>query len=170
MIRLAEMKDLNRILEIYKTAREFMKKNGNETQWGENHPPREMIKNDMINDRQYVCAKNGVIQGTFVFIIGNDPTYSYIEKGAWKKSSEYGTIHRIASDGIIKGVFAECLDFCKCKTDYIRIDTHENNSVMQHLLNKHGFLKSGIIYVRDGTPRTAYEYIKEQEQSALKNK
>ena len=39
----------------------------------------------------------------------------------------------------------------------IRIDTHEDNRIMQHLLDKYGFAKCGCIYVEDGTPRIAYQ-------------
>lgn len=39
----------------------------------------------------------------------------------------------------------------------MRIDTHENNKVMQHLIKKNGFQECGIIYVEDGSPRIAYE-------------
>jgi RimJ/RimL family protein N-acetyltransferase len=39
----------------------------------------------------------------------------------------------------------------------IRIDTHRDNAIMQHLLEKNGFVKCGIIYVEDGSPRIAYQ-------------
>ena len=43
------------------------------------------------------------------------------------------------------------------KIQHLRIDTHENNKVMQHLILKNGFEKCGIIYVDDGSPRVAFE-------------
>ncbi len=41
MIRLATKKDLPIILDIYEHARDFMRKNGNETQWNNNFPPQK---------------------------------------------------------------------------------------------------------------------------------
>ena len=51
------------------------------------------------------------------------------------------------------------MDFCLEKTRHIRIDTHEDNTVMHHLMNKYGFSKRGIIYLQNGAERIAYEYI-----------
>ena len=43
MIRLANYDDLNRIMEIYQEARNYMEANGNPDQWGKNHPPRQLL-------------------------------------------------------------------------------------------------------------------------------
>ena len=39
----------------------------------------------------------------------------------------------------------------------LRADTHADNKIMQHLLEKNGFARRGIIHVEDGTPRVAYQ-------------
>ena len=39
----------------------------------------------------------------------------------------------------------------------IRVDTHRDNKVMQHILTKQGFQRCGIIYVKNGTERIAYQ-------------
>ena len=49
--------------------------------------------------------------------------------------------------------------FCEKQIPHLRIDTHEDNKVMQHLIEKNGFKKCGIVYVEDGTERFAYEKI-----------
>ncbi len=36
-----------------------------------------------------------------------------IEDGAWPDNSPYGTIHRIAGDGQVKGLLQLCVAFCK---------------------------------------------------------
>ncbi len=56
-----------------------------------------------------------------------------------------------------KGVFRECLAYCMSRISNIRIDTHRDNAIMRHLLEKHGFQECGIIYVEDGSPRIAYQ-------------
>ena len=39
----------------------------------------------------------------------------------------------------------------------LKIDTHENNVVMQNLLKKNGFTYCGRIYVDDGGERLAFQ-------------
>ncbi len=158
MIRLAKSSDLSRILTIYSIARQYMIDTGNTTQWKATHPSVEMLENDIAVGQLYVIEENNVVHGVFAFIIGEDPTYTYIENGAWLNNQPYGTIHRIASSGEVKGMFDQCLSFCKEKMDTIRIDTHENNHTMQHLILKNGFKQCGIIYISDGSPRIAYQY------------
>ena len=159
-VRPAAAKDLDRIMEIYAAARETMRKNGNPNQWGTDHPPRGMISEDIRIGRSYaVCSRqNGreQISGVFVLIIGEDPTYKVIEDGEWLNDEPYGTIHRIAGDGSAKGVLEAALVFAAGRIRNIRIDTHHDNTIMQHLLDKYGFTRCGIIYVADGTPRIAY--------------
>ena len=163
MIRLAEPSDLPAILSIYEIARRFMRENGNPTQWGDSNPPRAVLEEDIRLGRLYVDIQDGAIHSVFAFILGEEPTYAHIE-GAWINDAPYGTIHRIAGDGTVKGAFGRCMEFCKARSGELRIDTHENNRVMRHLIAKHGFLECGIIYVADGSPRIAYQYSKSIDQ------
>ena len=91
-----------------------------------------------------------------------DDTYNYIE-GAWLNNEEYGVIHRIASSGIKKGVFTEVYNFVTNKINNIRIDTHQDNIVMQNVLGKHGFIKCGTIYLKNGSPRLAFHFVKKED-------
>ncbi len=92
-------------------------------------------------------------------IIGDEPTYR-VKDGTWNYNKPYGTIHRLASNGKAKGIAKASFDFCSSIMDYIRIDTHKNNLSMQAAIEKYGFQKCGIIYVRDGSERIAYDYMK----------
>lgn len=56
-IELATINDLPKILDIYSVARKYMKENENETQWGENYPPKEMLIKDIKNKMLYVIKK-----------------------------------------------------------------------------------------------------------------
>lgn len=160
-IRNAQINELDKIMEIYAIAREYMKQNGNEKQWGDNYPAVETIKNDIENKQCFVGVDDqNIIHFVFVFIIGEDSTYKIIEQGKWLNDDTYGTIHRLASDGLVKGIFSNCLEFCLEKISNIRADTHHDNLTMQHLFEKNQFEKCGIIYVEDGTPRIAYQRIK----------
>ena len=107
-----------------------------------------------------MVEEDGELQGVFYFSLENDPTYDVIKDGSWLSDKPYGVIHRIASAGKKKGVLKTCIEFCLERTNHIRIDTHENNTVMHHLLSKYGFSKRGIIFLQNGDERIAYEYIK----------
>ena len=157
-IRKTTMEDIPRLMEIYAIAREFMKNSGNPTQWGNNHPPKSILEHDAEAGVGYaMCDDDGTIYATFAFIIGDDPTYRDIYDGEWLDDDPYGTIHRIASDGTHRGIMKECVSFCESIIPNLRIDTHNDNKVMQHQIEKNGFTKCGTIYVEDGSPRIAYQ-------------
>lgn len=155
----AEEGDLPRILEIYAYAREFMRKTGNPTQWKDHLPEKKVLIRDIEAGNLYVVKVQEDIHGVFALIIGEEPTYSIIEQGSWKSNDVYGTLHRIASDGKVHGIFEQIMQFSYEKIHHLRIDTHQNNKVMQHLICKNGFEQCGIIYVADGSERIAYEKI-----------
>lgn len=159
MIRLAKTEDIDKCLEIFTIARKFMRASGNLTQWPDTYPNYDVLSDDIEKRELFVFEENGRVHGVFAFILGEDPTYTFIENGAWISDSPYGTIHRIASDGTVKNIFSQCLDFCKQRIQHLRIDTHEDNQPMQHVIKKHGFKYCGIIYTNNGSPRLAFEYL-----------
>ena len=151
MFRGAVRGDLPQILQIYAHAREAMAASGNPTQWGDNFPPQELLEEDIDSNRLFVYVVNGQLLGVFAFILGADPTYQVIEDGAWLNDTlPYGTIHRLASSGKSKGVASAVIEWCLEHCQSLRADT-------QHLLEKNGFTRCGIIHVADGTPRIAYQ-------------
>ena len=155
-VRPAMEVDMPEILPIFEYARKFMAETGNPTQWGSNRPNPELLWRDIECGQLYVVEADGNICGVFALIIGPDPTYTYIKDGQWHDDEIYGTIHRLASNGS-GGVFDACMDFCARQCAYLRIDTHRDNRIMQHLVEKAGFRYCGIIYVDDGTERLAYD-------------
>lgn len=158
-IRKATLQDLDEIMEIYRRARQFMADNGNPTQWPDGYPGRHLIEQDIEKGVSYVCEDIHGIQGVFAFILGADPTYQLIEDGSWLKENSYGTVHRLASAGRRKGVASLCFTWCFEQCGNVRVDTHEDNKVMQHLIEKNGFIKCGRIFAQNGTPRIAYQRI-----------
>ena len=159
MIRQAEEADLPVILEIYAYARDFMAENGNPHQWAGGFPPASLLQDDIAKHNLYVVTEEETerVCGVFFFDIGPDETYSVIEQGEWFSDSVYGTIHRIAGDGTVHGLLRKVVSYCEKKTPHLRIDTHEDNHIMQHVIAQCGFRRCGIIHVSDGTPRIAYE-------------
>lgn len=158
-IRPAREPDLEEIVKIYDCARMFMRSYGNLTQWPGHYPGLESAREDLARGVLYVAERRGAVVGTFVMMPGPDDTYAYIEDGTWRADSPYGVLHRVASRG--GGVLGAALDFAKARFDHIRMDTHEDNAPMRHLLEKNGFSCRGTIYVSDGTPRMAFDLLKE---------
>lgn len=159
-IRPAVLADLDRLMEIYAIARQFQCDTGNPTQWI-GYPPRSLITADIESGVSYVCEEKGRIVGVFALFAGEDPTYRYIE-GSWPNDLPYLTIHRIASDGSCRGLARFCFDWCLTKHPNLRIDTHEDNKVMQHILTSYGFTHCGTIFLENGDPRLAYQIYKEK--------
>ena len=157
-IRPAKSADLDKIEAIYAAARQFMRENGNPTQWNNGYPRREVLEADIRQERLYVAAADDELCGVFMFALGEDPTYSYMEGGSWRSDTPYGTIHRIAGDGS-GGVLAAAVDFGRQRINHLRIDTHEDNKIMQRGVAKHGFQRSGIIHLANGSPRIAYDLL-----------
>ncbi len=159
-IRKAKEQDLSVIMDIFHQAKLFMRENGNQNQWSDQYPSRELVLKDISNKNCYVVEECGQVHGVFSYIEGEDPTYRTIYEGTWNYQGSYGTIHRIASDGILSGITAYCFDFCLQSLPYLRIDTHRDNIPMQVALERYGFAKCGQIYISDGSERTAYDYMK----------
>lgn len=158
MFRGAVRADLDRILQIYARARAEMAASGNPTQWGDTYPSKELLEEDIDTNRLFVYVVNGQMEAVFAFILGPDPTYAVIEDGKWLNDTlPYGTIHRLASAGKRKGVASDVIEWCLEHCQSLRADTHADNKIMQHLLEKNGFARCGIIHVANGTPRIAYQ-------------
>lgn len=158
-IRKATQQDLPEIMATIAIARQIMQKHGNHFQWINGYPSKELIEGNIAANICYICTnEQEEIVGTFCWLIGDDPTYSHIEYGEWLNSSPYGVIHRLATNGKVKGIASSCIKWCLAQHDNIRVDTHSDNQIMQLILEKHGFKRCGIIYVANGTPRIAYQY------------
>lgn len=157
-IRKASTEDSERLMAIFSRAREYMKQTGNPHQWINGYPERELIMKEIEEGHCYVCLNTSRdVIATFCFIAGPDPTYALIEEGEWPSDESYYVIHRLASDGTTKGVAEYCINWCAKRSACLRADTHADNKVMQHLLEKNGFVRCGIIYVANGTKRIAYQ-------------
>ncbi len=169
-IRLSTEQDFDRMMEIYSFARRYMAEHGNPNQWGPtNWPPEALIHNDIRDGNSYVCVNDaGKVIGTFFFIHGKDiePTYRDISDGVWLDDSPYGVVHRIAGDGSEKGIGAFCINWAYEQCGHLRIDTHGENTVMQNLVKKLGFVHCGTIYVEeDNYPRLAFEKISKKSMT-----
>ena len=152
--------DLSCMLAIYERARAYMASLGNPHQWGDSgYPSSALLREDIARGVSYVVVDQcDEVVATFVFVEGEDPTYIIIE-GAWLNEEPYGVIHRLASSGRERGIARFVFDWCSQRSCNLRVDTHAQNLVMQHLFLSLGFVPCGTIFLPDGSPRLAYQRI-----------
>ena len=156
-MRPTTLADIPEIMAIYKNARAFMRAHDNPTQWLGGKPTRPQIEQDIAKAQSYVCIHENKIAGVLCFFVGTDPTYSKIEGGAWLNNDTYAVVHRIASSSEFKGIGTFMMNWAEDRHNNIRIDTHEDNYVMQNMLKKLGYSYCGIIHLENGDPRLAYQ-------------
>ena len=164
-ISLAIKDILPEIMGIFAEARQTIASLGI-NQWQNGYPIEQIVEEDIAQNRSYSVIDD-TICGTFVVILDGEPTYDKIYDGNWLTGNDYAdymAIHRVAvsvrSRG--KGVSTEIINFATNLArdngrSSLRIDTHEGNIVMRKMLEKHGFIYCGIIYLEDGESRVAYE-------------
>lgn len=162
MVRIAELKDVERILEIIKDAKTFLKNLGVD-QWQGDYPNKETILNDINKNQLFVYEEEEVL-GFIAIIKGIEETYNIIYDGKWLSDQEYITIHRIAVKEEVKKrnvgtkLFEYAIAYAKENNiKSVRVDTHKDNYAMQGLIKKEGFIKCGYIYLKDHSLRLAYE-------------
>ena len=137
-------------------------------QWQDGYPDEEKIELDISNNDSYVVIDDTeTIIGTTVFTTKKERAYKSIQ-GEWmtKENVEYGVIHRLAVGekyrklGLARFVFKECHKRLKTQNiGSLRIDTHEGNKGMQHLLKDLGYTYCGIILLESGDERLAFEKV-----------
>ncbi len=93
-----------------------------------------------------------------------EPAYKNI-KGAWKSNKIYAVIHRLASskknvgNGLSNIIIQLVEQLCKQNgVDSIRADTDNENKIMQHILQKNGFVYCGTIWFA-GSDKLAFEKV-----------
>ena len=156
-IRLATYDDIPAIMPVINAAREMMHASGNVNQWINGYPSEEAIHADIARDGGYVVTDDGRIVAYFAFLPAPEPTYAQIYEGVWLNDEPYYVIHRLASWPDAHGIWDSVLAWAFERTHTLRVDTHQDNRIMQHNILKHGFTYCGIIYLLSGDERLAYQ-------------
>ena len=160
IIREATPTDIPEIMKVVDAAKGIMRQSGNMHQWGEGYPSEAVIAADMERNGGFVVEDEKKIVGYFAFLQSPEPTYAKIYEGKWIDDTlPYHVVHRIASNPDAHGIFSSIMDFCFSHDTNIRIDTHRDNKLMQHVILKQGFSYCGIIYLLSGDERLAYQKI-----------
>ena len=169
VIRPATEADIPAVLPVFEAAKAIMRADGNYDQWGApGFPGDALLLRDIARGGGFVIeisprdpsglGRNDSVSivAYFALLPSPEPTYSHID-GAWLTDGPYGVIHRIASYPEVHGIFSAIIDFAAARYLHLRIDTHRDNRIMQHLIDAAGFTYCGIIWLEDGTERLAYE-------------
>lgn len=158
---LAGPEDLGRCMEILCAGRDFQREQGF-FQWPDSFPDENVIRSDIRDHYGYVVKVDGKIAAYLYLGFDGDPSYPQI-RGAWNYDEPYGVIHRIAVSDEFRGmgltgrIFQLVGALCRQRGIFLlRIDTHEDNKRMQHVLAKNGFAYCGLV-IQSGSDRLAYE-------------
>ena len=161
-IRLANQTEAEVCYQCIEDARVYHKSLGFE-QWHPDYPTQQTIIEDISQNIGYVFVKNNEVVGYCCMIFSDEPAYKR-SNGAWKTEKPYAVVHRMAfgskarGGGLSREAFRLIKDLCLSNCiDAIRVDTQEENKVMQHILIREGFEYCGLIQF-DGGPKLAYEW------------
>ncbi|MBO6064124.1 MAG: N-acetyltransferase [Bacteroidales bacterium] len=156
VIRPATPADIPALRPVFEAAKGIMRADGNRDQWSApGFPDDSLLLRDIAREGGFVIEDDALV-AYFALLPSPEPTYDYID-GAWLTDEPYGVIHRMASYPDVHGIFSAVIDFAASRYSHLRIDTHRDNHIMQHLIEKYGFTYCGIIWLEDGTERLAYE-------------
>lgn len=166
-IEKAEMKDLDRVVEILRDGRNQLAESGID-QWQGDYPNVEHIQEDIEHGFSYlVHSDDHETVGAFAIVAAPDHSYDELD-GKWLVDTDnYLVIHRVAihsdhaGNGYASGLFTSVIDYVKENPNGVkslRIDTHEDNKPMQHLIEKYGFTRVGTLHGVYRPEETSYVY------------
>ena len=167
--RRATVADMGDLLEIADEASDFLLTQGiDQWQYGFLNPG--VLRKDIAAGNCWLFTHEGDPAGCIVLYTEPDENYGSIE-GAWLTSgTPYATIHKVAVRDLFRGrgLSTEMLQLAEDLAlgmgfPSIRVDTHEDNRIMQSLLERHGYTACGVIRVKDSAQtvvkRIAYEKV-----------
>ena len=159
-VRAARLGDIGSIMAVLDAAKKIMRSSGNSGQWVNGYPGEDIIRSDISSGYGKVVLDGGRISGYFAFIPSPEPTYREIFDGRWLDDLRpYHVVHRIGSLPDVHGVFRTIMDWCFTQDSNIRVDTHRDNTIMQHVLEAYGFEYCGVIFLLSGDERLAYQRV-----------
>lgn len=178
-MREAVTADIEQILAITDSARRFQRHCGFR-QWEDGYPAYDNIAADIAAKGAYVFENDGIaakaanftIKGSNIVENENIVAYAYLTEGdaeydrlsrIWQFPGPYGVIHRLAIAPQFRGqgLAAQILAMSEAHLAAqgiraMRIDTGQDNIVMQRILSRADYTCRGLCQFSWG-PRLAYE-------------
>ena len=159
-IREATIGDVERVLKIMEEARRFQRSLGFR-QWEDGYPSETDIRRDILTGDAFVFTANGKVAG-YAYLPVGDAAYDALS-GTWMHFGDFGVIHRLAVASEVRGKgFSAPLfklmenTFTQRGINLIRVDTGEENKIMQNILSRAGYECRGLRHFPCGD-RLAYE-------------
>lgn len=157
----AQPNDAAECYRIIDEGRMFQKEQGF-IQWTDDYPNEKTIMDDIDVKKGYILTSDHRIAGYMCIDFDGEPAYADIE-GAWNSDLPYAVVHRMAFGSEYRGcglsgiAWSLIEKLCISKgVHYIRVDTDPQNKRMQHILEKNGFSKCGIV-IFQGSGKLAYD-------------
>lgn len=167
-LRLAKIEEIEVVYSILEDAKHQIKLTGS-TQWQSGEPSLSTLKKDVETSTCYVLEDEGNIIATVNISFEKDPNYSKVYEGAWQNEEDsYITLHRLAvrqgfqNKGYTRMIYDSVKSLALDKgIKQLRIDTHIKNDKMIHSVLSYGFVRIGIVEVKDpiDPKRVAFQYI-----------
>lgn len=161
-LELAKMEELDACAALMEEGRAFQRQQGF-VQWTPDYPNRETVREDIETGKGYVLKVDGQIAGYLCVDFDGEPAYENIQ-GRWGTPEPYAAAHRLALSGQFRGrgltttIFELVRELCLARgVTAIRGDTDEQNLRMQHVLEKCGFQRRGVI-IFQGSEKLAYDW------------
>ena len=169
--RKAILEDLDRIMEAVEDSREVLRLQGN-GQWQDGYPNRDNFIDDISKERLFVTFDKDpkVIVGVCALTY-REEDYHHLYEGQWLTDLPYMVMHRVAikkeykDKGLGKKLFELFIEQAKIEGyRSLRIDTHEGNAVMRHLIESFGFVYCGKAILTPDKDRMVFERVLKDEE------
>ena len=160
-LTLARPEEVAAVMDLLHNGRAFQRQQGF-IQWDDTHPTQAAVEDDIRRGDGWALRVDGDLAGYLCLSFDGDPAYPEIV-GAWRFDGAYAVIHRMAIGEAYRGrgltgeVFRLAGEIAKARgVDILRIDTHQDNLRMRHVLEKHGFVQCGNV-IQNGGHRLAFD-------------
>lgn len=161
--RLGRPADRSRLTEMLNAAIQFLADQGID-QWQNASVSITDLDQAIADQEAYVWEdSNGQVQAFWV-LAAHDPYYQTLSSGTWRSTGPYLAIRRFMvakeskGQGLAQQIFKAIEEISRDQgVNTLRIDTHPDNQIMQHLILKAGFSLTGETVVGDGGRRLTYD-------------
>ena len=165
--RKATLEDIDQVMEAVEFSREILRLQGN-GQWQDGYPNRKDFLNDINNGRLFVLPdiNNPKIIAGVCALTYREEDYHHLYEGEWLTDLPYMVMHRVAlkkeyqHQGYGKKLFELFIKQAEIEGYHsLRIDTHEGNAVMRHLIELFGFVYCGKAILTPNKDRMVFEKV-----------
>ncbi|GEO75305.1 acetyltransferase [Levilactobacillus namurensis DSM 19117] len=153
-LRKAKPDELELVLDIIEDGKKQLADAGID-QWQNDYPNRETIMDDINAGRAVIYnSDDHETLGVASVVQAPDHSYDTLDGGWLVNTDHYVAVHRVAifshhqGKGYASKLFQDLFAYIAKnhpESQSIRIDTHQDNAKMQHLIVKNGFTKVGAI-------------------------